>query len=390
MGEQRPAGGASSHETKTATIPLGAHVSVAGGLALAFENARKIDAVCLQIFVKNQRQWQAKRLAPGRPGRPVRASERVTVLSWPASIQSGNTVFTETLMGFGRELERRFDDLPYLGVGISGEYGVRPTIDPSVFAKEHPGLIHVVEFGTDTDRGVDPVVLNWVAGGGKVTYHFLDVNFEELEDMDETWMDETCAFASQLGSPWLCGDSGLWHFGPRDRGHGLLLPPVLTRDSALRTAESVSLLQEKTGLLVFPENPPSLYYLGDLHVLDYFACVSEEAGCGFLLDAAHLSIFQKARGLEPLDGLEGFPLDRIVEMHIAGGGEAVTPDGYHYLDDDHRAEIHRDTWKIVEYVVERAPRLKALVYECEHNDPGETIATFERLNTMFPPPESRP
>jgi deoxyribonuclease-4 len=50
-------------KTKTATIPLGAHVSVAGGLALAFENARTIDADCLQIFVKNQRQWQAKLLA---------------------------------------------------------------------------------------------------------------------------------------------------------------------------------------------------------------------------------------------------------------------------------------------------------------------------------------
>lgn len=293
-------------------------------------------------------------------------------------------------MSFGSETAALYDTLPYLGVGISGEYGVRPTIDPSAFSAEYPGLIHVVEFGTDTDRGVDPVILRWADGGGRVTYHFLDVNFEELEDMDERWMDETESFARRLGSPWLCGDSGMWHFGPRDRGHGLLLPPVLTRDSALMTAESVALLQERTGLPVFPENPPSLYFLGDLHVLEYFALVSEEAACGFLLDAAHLAIFQRARGLDPLSGLADFPLDRIVEMHIAGGGEAITPDGYRYIDDDHRAEIHPDTWSIVEYVVERAPKLKALIYECEHNEPGETIETFQRLNQLFPPPESRP
>jgi uncharacterized protein (UPF0276 family) len=289
-------------------------------------------------------------------------------------------------MAFTRELEARLDALPYFGVGISGEYGVRPTIDPTAFKEAHPGLIHVVEFGTDTDRGVDAAILRWVDAGNPATYHFLDVNFEELEDIDPGWLDETAAFARRLGSPWLCGDSGMWHFGPRDRGHGLLLPPVLTRDSARRTAESIQVVQERTGLPVFPENPPSLYYLGDLHVLEYFAAVSEIAGCGLLLDAAHLSIFQKARGLGPLDGLADFPLDRIVEMHIAGGGEATTPDGYRYLDDDHRAEVHPDTWRIVEHVVPRAPRLRALMYECEHNDPALTIETFERLNDLFPPP----
>jgi uncharacterized protein (UPF0276 family) len=293
-------------------------------------------------------------------------------------------------MTWTRAMERRLDALPYLGVGISGEYGVRPSIDPTDFNDSHPGLIHAVEFGTDTDRGVDAAILRWVDSGRPATYHFLDVNFEEIEDLDPAWIDETAAFARRLGSPWLCGDSGMWHFGPRDRGHGLLLPPVLTRESAARTAESIAIVQERTGLPVFPENPPSLYYLGDLHVLDYFGAVSEIAGCGLLLDVAHLSIFQKARGLRPLDALDNFPLDRIVEMHVAGGGEAVTPDGYRYISDDHRAEVHPDTWEIVDYVIPRSPRLKALMYECEHNDPAATIDTFKRLNAMFPPPRRTP
>ena len=282
-------------------------------------------------------------------------------------------------------MAQRLDALPYLGVGISGEYGVRPTIDPSAFDEQHPGLIHVVEFGTDTDRGVDASILRWVDSGRPATYHFLDVNFEELEDLDPGWLDETADFARRLGTPWLCGDSGMWHFGPRDRGHGLLLPPILTLDSAKRTAESIAIVQERTGLPVFPENPPSLYFLGDLHILDYFAAVSEHGACGLLLDTAHLSIYQRALGLDPLERLQDFPLDRIVEMHVAGGGEAVTPDGYRYLDDDHRAEVHPDTWKIVEYVLPRAPRLKSLIYECEHNDPATTIETFGRLNALFPP-----
>lgn len=282
------------------------------------------------------------------------------------------------------DLAARLDALPRLGVGISGEYGVRPSIDPLAFLETHPGLIHFLEFGTDTERGLDPVIRRWVELGRPATYHFLDVNFEESEDLDEAWMTETGRLARALNAPWICGDSGLWHFGPRDRGHGLLLPPILTEASARDTARSIRRLQDAIDFEVLPENPPSLYFLGDLHILEYFAAVSEHAGCGLLLDLAHLAIFQKARGLEPCDGLDDFPLDRVVEIHVAGGGEVETPDGYRYIDDDHRAELHPDVWTLVEAVVPRAPRLKALCYECEHNDATATVETFRRLNELFP------
>jgi deoxyribonuclease IV len=41
---------------------LGAHLSIAGGLHLALLKAQKLHCNCVQIFVKNQRQWQAAAL----------------------------------------------------------------------------------------------------------------------------------------------------------------------------------------------------------------------------------------------------------------------------------------------------------------------------------------
>lgn len=41
---------------------FGAHMSIAGGLHLAFERAREVGCDSLQVFVKNQRQWKAKPL----------------------------------------------------------------------------------------------------------------------------------------------------------------------------------------------------------------------------------------------------------------------------------------------------------------------------------------
>jgi deoxyribonuclease-4 len=42
---------------------IGVHVSAAGGLENAFVNAAAIGCDCMQIFVKNQRQWRAKPLS---------------------------------------------------------------------------------------------------------------------------------------------------------------------------------------------------------------------------------------------------------------------------------------------------------------------------------------
>lgn len=281
-------------------------------------------------------------------------------------------------------MSRNLEELPRLGVGLSGEFGSSAKgINVLDLRAERPDLVHFFEFGADLDRGLDEHVRLWAARGLPTTYHFLDINLAEAEDVDERWLALTSAHAREISAAWLCGDAGLWHFGSRERGHQVLLPPVLCSESALETADNIRRIEELTGFAVLPENPPSVVYLGPLHILDYFAAVSERAGCGLLLDCAHLAIFQHLRGLSPLTGLDAFPLDRVVELHVAGG-TLKDVDGFAYVDDSHSPEPILETWEIFEYVAERATNLKAIVYECEYNDPARCVPTFERLNAAFP------
>jgi uncharacterized protein (UPF0276 family) len=274
--------------------------------------------------------------------------------------------------------------LPRLGVGLSAEPGsARTGIDALALTSAHPGLVHFLEYGADLERGLDEHVRGWAEAGRPTTYHFLDVNLEESEDLDARWLEGTAEAARAIGAAWLCGDAGLWHFGARDRGHQLLLPPILTRDSAFAVADNLRRIEETTGLCALPENPPGAFYLGDLHILDYFALVSERSGGGLLLDCAHLAIFQRLRGLAPTTGLDGFPLDRVVELHVAGGA-AVSVDGLPLIDDTYDPEPLPDTWAIFEHVVPRAPNLRAIVYECERNPVDDVLANFARLNRAFP------
>jgi uncharacterized protein len=273
--------------------------------------------------------------------------------------------------------------LPRLGVGISAEPGSAARgIDALAFAADHPGLLHFLEYGSDVERGLDDHVRRWAAAGRPTTYHFLDLNLEDPADADDAWLRATAEAARAIGAAWLCGDAGLWHFGARDRGHQMLLPPILTRDSADACAESIARIEGATGMRLLPENPPGAFYVGELHILDYFARVSDRSGCGLLLDCAHLAMFQRLRGLPPTAALDGFPLDRVVEIHVAGGAP-VDVDGLPLVDDAHGAEPLADTWQIVEAVVPRATVLRAIVYECEKNAPDDVVANFARLNRMF-------
>jgi uncharacterized protein (UPF0276 family) len=275
-------------------------------------------------------------------------------------------------------------DLPRLGVGLSAEPGsAAHGIDAVAMAAAHPGLVHFVEYGSDLARGLDEHVQRWAAAGGATTYHFLDLNLEDPADADDDWLRATAAAARAIGAAWLCGDAGLWHFGARDRGHQMLLPPILTRASADACAESILRIEGATGMRLLPENPPGAFYVGELHILDYFARVSEKSGCGLLLDCAHLAMFQRLRGLPPTTGLDGFPLDRVVEIHVAGGAP-VDVEGLALVDDAHGPEPLPDTWQIVEAVLPRATSLRAVVYECEKNAVDDVIDNFRRLNRMFP------
>ncbi|HRX86998.1 MAG TPA: deoxyribonuclease IV [Phycisphaerae bacterium] len=51
-----------SSTTKSVVQRFGSHLSIAGGLHLALERAQAVGCDCLQVFVKNQKQWVGKPL----------------------------------------------------------------------------------------------------------------------------------------------------------------------------------------------------------------------------------------------------------------------------------------------------------------------------------------
>ena len=261
----------------------------------------------------------------------------------------------------------RLAALPHLGLGISTEYGAgdRPgALDVAALRAHQPGLF--LEVGVEVAVGLDAHARAWAAQGWPTTYHFLDVNLDDPEDLDPDWLAGVQRAIATLRPAWLCGDAGLWHFADRDRGHMLLLPPILTPDAVSPMADGVRALREATGLEVLPETPPGNIFLGELHLLDFFSRLADAADTGILLDVAHLAMFQRARGHALFDGFSDFTWDRVIEVHVAGG-VLHDLDGLAWIEDAHGVDVLPEVWSLTEAVLARAPNCRAVVVEAERN-----------------------
>ena len=271
--------------------------------------------------------------------------------------------------------------LPKLGLGVSTEYGAGDSpgaLDPAALRAANGRWGGFLEVGVELAKGLDRHALAWANNGWPTTYHFLDVNLDEPEDLDAAWLEGVRAAVAALGPAWLCGDAGLWHFGRRERGHMLLLPPILTDASAREMATGIRALREATGLEVLPENPPGVVYVGDLTVPAFLARLAEYADTGLLLDLAHLAIYQHLQGRDALDGLDDLPADRVVEIHIAGGVEREAG-GFTWIEDAHGTAVRPETWRMLDALLPRMTNLKAVVLECERNSLAEVVPLYSDL-----------
>ncbi len=287
---------------------------------------------------------------------------------------------------------KRVSALPHLGIGVSTEYGASSStssLDVFALREAHPEYASFLELGVEVDKGLDDDARRWVVPGFPRTYHVLAVTLDDVgcaaavdDAFDGVWLTGLRGRLDESRPAWLCGDAGTWHFGVRDRAHMLLLPPILMHETASRLARGVARLREATGYEVLPENPPGTAFVGDLHLLDFFSRVAREADTGLLLDVAHLAMYQHMMGYEPTTGLDALDVERVVEIHVAGG-TLRDVSGLSVIDDSHSTAVLDATWRIFEALAARATNLKAVVFECERNSNENVVDGFQRIESIW-------
>ncbi len=141
---------------------------------------------------------------------------------------------------------------------------------------------------------------------------------------------------------------------------GFFLPPRQTEAQVRVIADNIRRLQDALGVPVAIENGTS--YLrprsDEMRDGEFIARIAEAADCGLLLDL-HNAYANAVNGRQPLhELLAELPLQRVWELHLAGGMER---DGF-WLD-AHSGPVPEALWQLVRGLPARLPALQAVIFE---------------------------
>lgn len=170
---------------------------------------------------------------------------------------------------------------------------------------------------------------------------------ESVRRLDPPWVSEHLAFLRARSA-----DSVF--------NTGFLLPPLQSPETVATAAASLRRLQALVGRPLAFENPAN--YLrplpGELADGEFLASVCLQSGCGMLLDLHNLWCNERNGRQSMHDALAQVPLDRVWEVHLAGGDSR---DGY-WLD-AHSGLVPEPLMAFCEALIPRLPRLRAVTFE---------------------------
>ncbi len=256
-------------------------------------------------------------------------------------------------------------NLPELGVGITYFPGLEPAVD------RHAGFIQVLEvepqtFWTRARSGelrIQESTLRQVRsypfaklvhGVGAPVGGTLPPHPAHTEPMRQTigilqpaWVSEHLSFNRIID-------------GAEEQETLFLLPPRQTLEGVRAAVRSIRAMADALGMPVAVETAVSYMRTRQDEMADgeFFRTVVECADCGILLDLHNLWVNQR-NGRQSVEAfLDQTPLDRVWEVHVAGGEEL----GGLWLD-AHSGPMQEAFYELAQRVVPLLPNLRALIFE---------------------------
>jgi uncharacterized protein (UPF0276 family) len=219
--------------------------------------------------------------------------------------------------------------------------------------------------GQVIDPGTRPI-LDRLAAAGPLIAHGNYGNEFGFEPLDETpGVLRHIAITHEMNSPWYADHL---FYGSQASAYMWSQPLQFSRAEIERVAGRAAALQDRLKKPLLHEN--AFYYApfpgSEVAEAEFIAGVVERAQTHLLLDLHNVySNSVNFKNYDPWQFLRTVPLDRVIEIHLAGG--QWIDDWYHDL---HNHAVPESVWQMLDYVLQRAPNLRAVCLEVQ--GPGHT------------------
>lgn len=265
-----------------------------------------------------------------------------------------------------------FSALPSLGTGLSWRGQLREAV------RDHEDRIDWLEVITDryldAPRELDE--LRALRERFPIVPHSLNLSVGSDSPLDVDYVTAVAKVADVVDAPWVSDHLCFSREG--EVRLDSLLPVVRTAEKVDAIAANVREIEERVGRPFVLEN--ITYYVdmpGDLSEPEMLRAVLEAADCGLLLDLNNVAINCRNHGGDPFAFLDALPLERVVQVHLAGNSPEAHVGAV--WTDFHDGGVSEEVFALLRHLLARCTP-KAVNIERDDTEP-DIAELFQDLGT---------
>jgi hypothetical protein len=228
---------------------------------------------------------------------------------------------------------------PDLGIGV----GLR-TVHYREILDETPnvGWFEIITENFLRTQGRPLAILERVAERYPIVMHGVSLSIGSTDPLDHGYLREVAALRDRVGARWV-SDHLCWTGVNGVNTHDLL-PLPYTAESLDHVAARVDAVQQLWGAPLILENPSSYveFQATTMPEWAFLAELCRRTGCGLLLDVNNVYVSSRNHGFDPLEYLRAVPMDRVVQVHVAGHTDL----GTHCID-THIGPVVPPVWALL-------------------------------------------
>jgi uncharacterized protein (UPF0276 family) len=245
-----------------------------------------------------------------------------------------------------RSKTRTFKNCPLLGIGLSLPTALFPEVSA---AADSIQWLEVISETYLDEGGLSEQLLSLAKSRFPIVCHGVAMSLGSVDPLNEAYLRNLEGLFEFCRPPWFSDHLCFSSFEGRYFHDLIPLPRV--PETINHVADRIKYVQDRFQRPFLIENlSQHLQCPADtMTEADFYARVAEKADCGLLLDVNNIYVNSLNHGSDPMEFLENIPLERVVEIHVAGHSPSAHFPGV--IIDTHGAPVCEQVFDLLEWTL---------------------------------------
>lgn len=213
------------------------------------------------------------------------------------------------------------------------------------------------------------VTLERVRAKHPVILHGVSMSIGSAHGLDHAYLAKLRTLAKRIDPLWV-SDHLCWTRTSAHNSHDLL-PLPYTEEALQVVCDNIDDAQNTLGRAMLFENPSSYLTFpeDEMPEWEFIAQIAQRTGCFLLLDINNVYVSARNHGFDPHTYIDGLPLGRVRQIHLAGHtpGEIII--------DTHDRDVCDAVWGLYAYATARLGPVATMIERDDRIPPLDELLT---------------